>query len=162
MLIKESQHVDAFYKILQETTKRDKFVGHKKEFYQKMLDDLSKKDMAKLYEAEYEGETIAGILVTFYKDTATYYYGASSNRFRNVMAPYLLQWHAMQEAKKRGMKYYDFLGISPPDEKNHPWKGVTAFKTKFGGEIVEFVRAREYLFKPFLYWLMVVLKKIRN
>jgi lipid II:glycine glycyltransferase (peptidoglycan interpeptide bridge formation enzyme) len=160
--IKESKNVGDFYKILNETTKRDKFLGHKKEFYQAMIDILSEKDMATLYMAEYEGEKIAGILVTYYNGTATYYYGASSNRCRNVMAPYLLQWHAIQEAKNKGMKYYDFLGISPPDAKNHPWKGVTAFKMKFGGEVIEYIRAREYIFKPFWYWLMILIKKIKR
>ena len=69
--------------------------------------------MAKLYLAEYQNEIIAGVIVTFCGDIATYYYGASGNKHRNVMAPYLLQWEAMKEAKKRGCKWYDFLGIAP-------------------------------------------------
>ena len=33
------------------------------------------------------------------------------------MAPYLLQWEAMQEARHRGMKHYDFLGIAPEEKE---------------------------------------------
>jgi lipid II:glycine glycyltransferase (peptidoglycan interpeptide bridge formation enzyme) len=127
-----------------------------------MIEILGEKDFAKMYLAEYEGETIAGVIVTFYEDTATYYYGASSNKHRNVMAPYLLQWHAIKEAKSRNMKKYDFLGISPPDAKNHPWQGVTEFKMKFGGEIVEYVKAKEFIFKPFWYWVIRIVKKLKG
>ncbi len=156
--IVESKDASEFYKILKETWERDQFKGHGKEYYQKMIDML---DEARLYYAEFEGEMIAGVIVTFYKDTATYYYGASSNKHRNVMAPYLLQWHAMLEAKSHGCKYYDLLGIAPKDAKNHPWQGVTNFKQKFGGKIVEYAHAKERVYQPFWYWLMQTVKKLR-
>lgn len=174
-----------FYLILKETTKRDKFSPHKKEYYKQMLETLQPEDPAtgttvngknspgnvfsspktELYLARYEGRTIAGIIVTFYKDTAIYYYGASSNEHRNLMAPYLLQWHAMKEAKKRGCEKYDLLGISPPKtpdtKKPHPWQGVTAFKKKFGGTHVSYIPATEHPFKKSLYLMYRLYKKLR-
>lgn len=154
------QNSEKFYKILQETTSRDEFKGHDEDFYRHMIEILGQQNMAQLYLAEYDGETIAGIIVSFYKDTATYYYGASSDKYRNVMAPYLLQWHAIKEAKKRGMKLYDFLGIAPPEAKNHPWAGVTEFKMKFGGTIKKYVKAQEYVFSHLWYWPIVLYKKL--
>lgn len=159
--ISESWDADIFYKIFQETTSRDQFAGHNKDFYKKMIEILGEKEMAKLYVAQYKGEIIAGIIVTFYKDTAIYYYGASSNKHREVMAPYLLQWHAMKQAKQRGCKFYDFLGIAPPDDKKHPWQGISGFKLKFGGQIVRYVKAKEYVFKPFWYFLILLRKKLK-
>ncbi len=160
--VKESKSADEFYRILEETTQRDGFTPHDRGFYQKMIDALEPKGMAKLYVAEYEGKVIAGLLATFYGDTATYYYGASSNEYRNVMAPYLLQWHAIQEAKKADYKNYDFLGIAPVGAKNHPWQGVTDFKLKFGGKVVNYVKAKEFVFKPFWYWVIRIVKMIRR
>jgi len=157
--IVESDDASEFYKILKQTTERDKFHGHNKEFYQKMIDMV---DGAKLYYAQYEGKIIAGLIATFYKDTATYYYGASSNEHRNVMAPYLLQWHVIRKAKDRGCKYYDFLGIAPEGAKGHAWEGVTAFKRKFGGEVVRYAEAKELVFKPFWYWLLRAVKWVRG
>ena len=52
-----------------------------------------------MFLAEHENEVTAGIIVTFYKDTATYYFGASGDSKRNLMAPYLLQWEAILYAK---------------------------------------------------------------
>lgn len=108
-----------FYQLLTETTERDQFHGHGEKFYQDMLGKLgpagtvgkAATGRAKLYLAEYQNEVVAGILVTFFGDTATYYYGASGNKHRNVMAPYLLQWEAMRQAKKQGLKWYDLLGV---------------------------------------------------
>ena len=160
--IRESKNVDKFYNILQETTQRDNFTPHNKDFYQKMIDTLEPEGMAKLYIAEYDGQEIAGLIATFYGETVTYYYGASSDTYRNVMAPYLLQWHAIREAKKLGFTRYDFLGISPPNSKNHPWSGVTSFKKKFGGETVQYVKAKEFVFKPLWYWLIRLIKKIKR
>jgi lipid II:glycine glycyltransferase (peptidoglycan interpeptide bridge formation enzyme) len=154
--------IDSYYKILKETTKRDAFLGHGKKFYEDMVRILGEKDACALYLAEYEGEIIAGLIATFHEKQAIYYYGASSNKHRNVMAPYLLQWNVIQEAKTRRMTHYDFLGIAPPGAKNHPWEGVTGFKMKFGGGIVQYVSAKEYIFKPFTYYLMIIVKKIKG
>lgn len=160
--VTESEDVESFYKILKETTERDYFSGHNKKYYESMIKILGKNDMAKLYFAKHEGETLAGIIVTFHESTATYYYGASSNHKRHLMAPYLLQWHAIKEAKKRGMSHYDMLGIAPLDAKNHPWAGVTQFKTKFGGKRVQYVKAQEYIFKPVLFGALMMAKKIKR
>jgi len=155
-----SRYFDDFYALLKDTTLRDKFSGHPKEFYLNMLDIL--KGNARLYIAEYENETLAGLIGTFYKDTFIYYYGSSSNSHRNLMAPYLLQWTAIKDAKKMGAKYYDFLGIAPENAKNHPWSGVTDFKLKFGGIRVSYLKAQEYVFKKIFYKAYHLVKKIKN
>lgn len=155
------QDLEGFYKILQETTTRDVFSGHDKTYYKHMLETLDQSHEAKLYLAKFEDKIIAGIIVTFFAQTATYYFGASSNEHRNVMAPYLLQWTAIQDAKKAKFKHYDFLGISPPaSAKNHPWQGVTEFKKKFGGIEAAYMPAMEFAFKPLLYWLYRLYKKV--
>jgi lipid II:glycine glycyltransferase (peptidoglycan interpeptide bridge formation enzyme) len=121
------------------------------------------KNEAQLFLAEYEGKIIAGGIFTYLNQEAIYYYGASSNKNRNVMAPYLIQWTAIQEAQKRKCKIYDFLGITPEKaNKNHPWQGVTSFKKKFGGKIVNYSPAQEIVLKPLIYNLFIMLKKVRN
>jgi lipid II:glycine glycyltransferase (peptidoglycan interpeptide bridge formation enzyme) len=162
--------VAAFHNLLKETTERDKFGGHTANYYLKMLEILGP-ERAKLYLARYEGEIIAGVLVTFFGDLAIYYFGASGNRHRNVMAPYLLQWRAMLEAKKRGCRWYDFLGTAPLKEgadgeftydEGHEWAGVTGFKLKFGGEKVDFYPGAEKVYDKLIYWAMKMRKRVRN
>lgn len=158
--IKESDNVEAFYKIFKETTRRDQFSGHSKEYYQDMMKALH--PQAKLFLAYYNNRPLAGAIVTYFGDTATYYFGASSSENRNTMAPYLLHWHIMQDARKQGYKKYDLFGVAPEGVKNHPWSGVTDFKLKLGGQRVNYVDAQEIVYQPFWYLLMKVAKKLRG
>ena len=153
-----SKLVGEFFELLDITTKRDEFRGHGVSYYEKMLEKLG--DQAELIMAYYDGQPVAGGIFTFYGKTAVYYYGASSDEYRNVMAPYLVQWTAIQEAKKRGCETYDFLGVAPPfdgaqdlrdDVVDHPWAGVTSFKKKFGGEGVEFSEPFDLVLRPLVY-----------
>jgi len=157
----QSEDIQSFFELIQETTQRNQFWGHSKKYYQTMLNVFGKN--AQLLLAQYKGEIIAGGIFIYTQDEAIYYYGASGNQYRNLMAPYFIQWKAIQEAKKRKCKQYDFLGISPENSpKNHPWKGVTEFKKKFGGEIISYLPAQEIILKPLLYYCFIYLKKIRD
>jgi peptidoglycan pentaglycine glycine transferase (the first glycine) len=143
--------IDAFYQILSKTGNRDGFSLHPKSYYQKMAGSFG--DNAQLLLAEYQDKIIAGGIFVYLDEWGIYYYGASDYEHRNIMAPYLIQWKAIKEAKKRGCKYYDFLGIAPENVKNHPWAGVTEFKKKFGGRIVNYPKAHEIVLRPFWYFL---------
>lgn len=61
---------------------------------------------------------IAGGIFVFTPTRAIYYYGASSSLSadRKQMAPYLLQWTAIREAKMRQIPVYDFLGVADPSD----------------------------------------------
>lgn len=150
-----------FYEILRKTGDRDEFGIHPKYFYKNLLEIFGRNKMADLFLAKTpDGKIIAGIIAVYYKDTATYYYGASDYEHRNLMAPYLLQWEAILEARCRGMKHYDFLGVAPEGAKeNHPWAGVTEFKKKFGGKEVIYPKAFDIIYKPVLYNLMKIAKR---
>ncbi len=151
-----------FYSLLQQTTQRDGFSGHDLGFYQTMIKELGK-EKVQLYLAEYDGEVIAGIIVTFFGNEAIYYFGASGNQHRNLMAPYLLQWVAILEAKKGGLQWYDFLGVAPENATNkHAWAGVTDFKLKFGGERVDYLPATEKVYAPIWYWLILAVKWLKR
>lgn len=122
----------AFYGLLSETLERDKFSANSREYFSIFLQYIEKYDLGGLFLAKREGELIAGGIFIFYKNTAFYYYGASSsdNAKRKYMATYLLQWYAIREAKKRGCDVFDFLGIADPEDQNSPLAGVTDFKLK--------------------------------
>ncbi len=88
-----------------------------------------------------------------------YYYGASSYEHRSLMAPYLLQWKAMEHCKELGCLTYDLLGVAPPENaassqlqaasSPHPWAGITDFKEKFGGELIEYPHEQQIVLRPF-------------
>lgn len=156
-----TEDVKAFYKLMEQTTVRDKFSGHPLSYYQNMLTSLGSKH-AKLYLAEYQKKVVAAAIVTYFQKTATYYFGASSNEYRNTMAPYLLHWRIMEDARASGYKNYDLFGIAPEGAKNHPWSSVTEFKLKFGGTRVNYLPAQEMVYQPFWYTLIRIAKFLRG
>ena len=101
---------DQAWPLFEQTGSRDKFKLHPKNYYQKMLSNLPS---VELWLAKKDNAIIAANLIGWFGDTATYLHGASDYHCRQLMAPYLLQWTVIKEAKARGFKYYDFHGIAP-------------------------------------------------
>ncbi len=155
------QDLDDFYNLSNETTSRDGFSGHQKSYYKSFVKSLDK--YAVLFFAEFEGKRIATAISTFCGDKAIYYFGASTSdkQYRNLMAPYGLQWYMINFAKKRGCKTYDFLGIAPENEPNHPYAGISEFKWKFGGYRKTYRPGVEIVFDKFWYWVYRLAKKLR-
>jgi len=139
---KGSRYFDNFWKLLKDTAKKGGFHTHLKEHYRKMLNIPG----VELFVAIYNKKIIVANIVMFYKETAIYLHGASDYQYRNLMAPYLLQWQQILEAKERGCSEYDFWGI---DEKK--WPGVTRFKRGFGGKEIVYPGAYDLVFQPTWY-----------
>jgi len=148
---KDKSKFEDFWQLIQETSKRDSFRPHPKEYYRKMLEIPG----IELFVAEFKGKIIAANVVVFYDKQAIYLHGASDYEYRNLMAPYLLQWEQIKEAKKRGCLEYDFWGI---DERK--WPGVTRFKKGFGGREVEYPGAFDLVFQPIWYKIYKIARKI--
>jgi len=147
------KYFNDFWKIMEETRKRDNFFLHPREHYQEILN----LDFIKLIGAFYKGKLIAVNIVSFFGDLVTYVHGASSNENRNLMAPYALQWETIKLAQKEGYKYYDFYGI---DEKK--WPGVTRFKKGFKGEEIEYPGTFDLIFNPNEYYFYKVFRFLRR
>jgi lipid II:glycine glycyltransferase (peptidoglycan interpeptide bridge formation enzyme) len=156
-----AQQTEKFYNLLKETALRDGIAIHSIDYY-KTLFDICGDSSLRLYTAGHEGDTLAATMVLFWGKTATYLYGASSNIKRNLMAPYALQWKAMQDAKDAGCTQYDFFGIPPDDNPSHPMAGLYRFKTGFGGQIIHRLGSWDYPYKPFVYNLFNLAEALRK
>lgn len=151
---RDPEYFQEFYKLSQETAERDKIAIHPREYYEKMLENISKEALDFFY-AEYKNKIIGAIMVTFYGGVATYLHGASSSKFRNVMANYGLQWEAIKEAKKRGCEKYDFGGVRINDNEKNSWAGITKFKTGFcpNNKPINFPGCWDIVLNKKKYWL---------
>jgi len=156
---KTEKNIQKYFEIMQETTSRDNFSGNTKKYYETFLTSLNKSE---LFFAYFEEKIIAGGIFVFWKKTALYYYGASSNSYRNLMAPYLLQWEAITYAQKKWCKIYDFLGIASPDEDNSPLAGVTDFKKKLSKDVRKVSKSYIFINKKWKYFLINFLRKIKR
>ena len=149
-----------FFDLMEDTSSRDGFSWYDDEYYRIMIDSLWKK--AKVLIAYFENEPVAAWIFTFSDNKAIYYYWASSNKHRNLMAPYLIQWKAISVAKQMKCKTYDFLWIaSDIKNKKDPLYWVSQFKMKFWWEIVTYPQAIDIpvcLWKYALYRLVNILR----
>jgi lipid II:glycine glycyltransferase (peptidoglycan interpeptide bridge formation enzyme) len=115
--IEVRKYVDEFLRLTAVMAKRQGIVAHPGSYYRKML-EIIPGDILKLYVAEFDGRVIATNLVVFYGGTCTYLHGASDDDSRSVMAPYLLQWQQICDAKKAGCVRYNFGGVKNPPHPN--------------------------------------------
>jgi len=157
---KNSQNLDIFYKLMLETTSRDKFLGNKKDYYKHFLDTIP---WSSLIFTKYGDKILSAWIFVFDKNISIYYYGASTSdkRYRNLMAPYLMQWFAIKKAKDLGSKYYDFLWVSSPDEKNSSLAWVTNFKMKLTSDIRKVSDSYIYKKNTFMYNIFMFFKKVK-
>ena len=122
-------YLKEFVRLTEVTAKRNKIRAYPGEYYQKMFSAFPP-GWLKLYVAEYQGKTIGANLVVFFEKMAIYLHGASDDQYHNVMAPFLLQWEQIKEAKKQGCESYDFGGVAL-QTNNLAWQGITRFKKGF-------------------------------
>lgn len=161
--VTESDDVEVFYDLLLSTSgKKTGYYPHEKSYYLTLFKSLGGKGLVKIFVAQYQGVPLAAILVSFYGKTATYLHGGQGKTKMNLMAPYLCQWEAIKEAKKRGCSYYDFWGVSENDDPNDPWAGITRFKEGFGGRKVVFPGTYDIVLKPFWYNVLTIMAKLKH
>ena len=149
-----AERMKCFYELLRQTARRDGIAIHSFEYYQTLFESSWYKGKApdiRLYLAEYEGELLAGIVTLFRGGAAVYLYGASSDKKRNLMAPYALQLKAFQDARISGCLNYDLFGIPPDDNPSHPMAGLYKFKTGFGGKIIHRSGSWDFPCRPLIY-----------
>lgn len=100
--------------------------------------------IVRLITARHRGRMVAGLIYAMFREQAYYLYGASSREDGSLMAPYGVQWFAMQAARADGCQTYDMFGVPPTDDPAHPMHGLYRFKTGFGGEIRHFRGCWDY------------------
>lgn len=126
---------ESVWPLFQATSSRGTFRLHSKAYYLQMLDSLHGDGCrAFLATASHEGNVLAANIMVDFGDTRTYMHGASASVHRQLMAPSLLHWELLREAKIRGLCFYDWWGVAPADASiDHPWSGISRFKRGFGG-----------------------------
>ncbi len=128
--------VEEFIRLHDETRKRHKFVPYSNAFFRAQVGHFAPSQNVLVYLARFQGRVIAASIHMQFGGETSYHHGASSHEFSKIPASYLLQWTAIRDALRRGDTIYNFWGIAPSQSKNHPFAGVTLFKTGFGGQLL--------------------------
>jgi lipid II:glycine glycyltransferase (peptidoglycan interpeptide bridge formation enzyme) len=151
--------LDIFYRILEETATRAEFGIHSRDYYAAVLQTFGEE--ARLWIAEVGGEAHATAITAAGPHDALYLYSGSSAAGLRSGAQHAIQWAAIQWARERGCRRYDFWGVpaafgEPGGEdaaRNDPLYGVYRFKKGFGGVVARYLPAFDRVFLPPLYAL---------
>ena len=138
--------VEEFLSLYGQTIERQRIRGEGSSYLRALCNRSVAAHSAEIFFAEHEGQRLATALVVYSGDRATYLFGGSSEKKRQVMATYALHFEAMKNARRRQCRWYDFYGISPPDGRFHKWDAITKFKRKFGGHEFNFVPSLDIVF----------------
>ncbi|MGB9743491.1 MAG: lipid II:glycine glycyltransferase FemX [Minisyncoccia bacterium] len=154
--------IEIYQKLNQEVAKRQKFVPFSYEYIKNEFEVFSKDNEVLWFFGKYRGEVVAGALIVFWSGIGFYHQAASLGRYAKLSIPYLIQWEAIKEAKKRGCRIYDFWGyVDPYKFPKHPWAGPTLFKMGFGGRAYQYIETSDMPLSK-KYWLIFIFEKLRR
>lgn len=154
--IKKEDGWNNFFKLLTKTTRRQNFRAWPASYFSAMWNVLSPVGEMEIWSAYKDSQLLATNLYILFCGRATYLFGASDYKKRNLMAPHLLHWEMIKNFGERGFSEYDLWGI---DEKK--WPGITEFKLRFGGRIKDYPGHAVKVERHFWYKIYNILKKWR-
>lgn len=136
---------NAYIRLARETVKRDKFFAHNEKYHRLMWETLKDK-MAHLLVARYNAEIVAAWILFIHDGVLYYPYGASTHKYKNLMASNLMMWEAIKFGKQKNLKIFDLWG-------REPGKGFTKFKEGYNPQVVEFLGTWDLVINKPVYYL---------
>lgn len=137
--------LEEFNRLHDITARKHKFHRFSDSYVKAEFEQFAQQKEAVLFKAFLpDGRLDSATIILHYGNMAAYRHGASANLDNRLPTSYLIQWEAIKEAKKRGMRWYNFWGIAPHGAgKKHPFWGITHFKKGFGGLNLDLVHCQD-------------------
>lgn len=138
--------IKRFYPLLREASCRDNFPIEPLPHFAALAETLCPSGLARFIFAEHEGDTLGALLLISFGERGTYLYGGISNRKRNLMAGYAMQWAAILTAKSLACTTYDMFGFDQFGSPYNNYAKFSRFKRQFGGTVMRFMGGHDYYF----------------
>jgi lipid II:glycine glycyltransferase (peptidoglycan interpeptide bridge formation enzyme) len=131
-----SDYFSDFYNLLRDTSLRDGFILHEKDYYHGVFKSLETNKLKGFLLFSKVDEIVNGfVLVIVSGEVASYVFGGSTNYKRESGSGIRLQYEAMLHAKRMGATKYSFGGICENGYGRETLLGVTKYKKQFGGYV---------------------------
>jgi lipid II:glycine glycyltransferase (peptidoglycan interpeptide bridge formation enzyme) len=118
------QLLEAFWNLLLLTRRRHLVPPQPKSWFRNLIDCFG--EAIQIRVASKDGQPVASILTLRHKETMTYKYGCSDERFHRLGGTHLLFWRSIEEAKQDGLRAFD---LGRTDWHN---QGLLTFKDRWG------------------------------
>lgn len=151
-----SEKIYEFTELLKQTAQRKGFLLFDTTYLHRQFQHLAPAGILRLVTAKFQGTTLAMALVAYYGREASYLHAASAVDSRKLEPSYYLQWEAIREAKRLGLKQYNFWGVVSEDKYHpkHPGYGYSNFKRGFGGRLKIYLRPQDFVYQPLRYQML--------
>lgn len=150
-------------KLISETATRQGFKTFTVDYYKQMVDFFTLHHREGLglhiYKAIYRNKLLATAIMLDFGSVRTFLFGGSSAEDKNVMAPYLLHFKAITDAKREGKIAYDFWGIETSSGET---PGFVRFKLGFGGAVKQYAGAYDISFNKLWYTIYTIVRGINR
>ena len=163
-VITDISAIERFWPLYDTTRQRHHFVPFSKKFLSSQWQAFAAHNQVFSVIARYQDKDVAAGIFMDYAGTVFYHHGASVKLSSQIPAAHLVQWRAIEEAMRRGANRYNFWGIAPDNEPNHPFAGITVFKKGFGGTAMDYLHAQDLPFsmRYWQLWLVDTYRKYRR
>ena len=121
--------------------------------------------VSSISEPPQDSEVVGASLFFDHADTRFYMQSGTDldPKYKNLSANVSILGTAILDAKRKGLKFFDFWGIAPENApKNHPWIGFTKFKKTFGGFPVAYCGTHDIILNPIKYHLYQSARKLNR
>jgi lipid II:glycine glycyltransferase (peptidoglycan interpeptide bridge formation enzyme) len=143
---------DEMWEVYQSTANRGGFVPFSRRYLEQEYASFSKNDQC-MMKGIYYGDTLLSWGLWIVSGKRCFYHQGANILSKSFPASYISHFQGIKWAKSQGCVSYDFWGVGPKDNQNHPWANISAFKRGFGGDDVELVRAQDYPLS-WKYWIL--------
>jgi lipid II:glycine glycyltransferase (peptidoglycan interpeptide bridge formation enzyme) len=166
VIVKEmtsAEGFDVFAKLYFETTRRQDYAGHGREYHRVIFDTL-KDSISHILVAYYNNTPLSAYHLFLFNNVLYYPYGGSAIVHREVMASNLLMWEAIRFGQRHGARVFDMWGSLPPgyNPSAGGWAGFTRFKEGYGTEFVELIGSYDLVLNQILYRVYNVADVLRK
>lgn len=156
----DPKEIKKFYDLQLKTATRQGFVPFPYKHLYEQFKVFAQDNLVLLYSAYFGKKLLAQAFIIFFGNEAIYHYGASTDEGRNHPGAYLIQWEAIKEAKRRGLKKYNFWGVA--NDPKHRFYSLSIFKRGFGGEDIEYLAAQDLVINYPKYLINLAIEKFRK
>lgn len=155
---KDPEEIDILMKMLQKVGSANHFIPQKRiHLYNQM-----KAGFATLYIAELNGLPIAAALAYDHDSTRYYAHAAADYAHRKLATGSIVLVQMIVDAKRSGMKSFDFWGVTTSKDPKHPWYGFTEFKRSFGGRQVDYAGTWDLPIRNGRYFIYKLIRKVNR
>jgi len=153
--VKNCDQIAGCYDLLKKTYRMAHVPLADYSLFETAFEVLAPKNMIRISRARVGNACIATSIELVYKDVVYGWYGGLDRDYGNFMPNELLMWNILQWGSEKGYRVYDFGGAGKPGEKY----GVRDFKSKFGGQLVNFGRYT-LIHSPLMFWISKIGYKV--